>query len=381
MVDGDATVIDMSCEFLHDGRPKRQMTATTPDLSRPERTDVSFDNAATLLSLLAHPSIRSNEAVIRTYDHEVMGGTLVRPYGGVAADGPADGTALIPPGTSGERALVMGIGVNALLGDMNPEAMAWHVVDEAVRNAICAGADPAQLSLLDNFGWGNPTDPDTLGRLVGAVQGCHDAAIAFGAPFVSGKDSLYNVFVPPSGTPDPVCSTLVITVVGMVSELDNVPLTGVVNAGDDVWLVGPAVGALGGSHLDAVLGADNGGEVPQPDVSAISRHREMHVAISSGLVKSVHDLAEGGMAVAAAEWAHAGRLGITLDVDSAPEVLFGEGSGRYLVEVSPGDAEAFAAAVPSANKIGSVTADSVVNVGELSVRLEQVTAAYVGGAV
>ncbi len=380
VTDGDTSVIDINCEFLHDGRPRRKMAATRPALDRPQRDAGGFDANRALLDLLSHPSIRSNEAVIRTYDHEVMGGTLVRPYGGVAADGPADGTAMIPPGTSGERALAMGIGVNALLGDLNPEAMAWHVVDEAVRNAIVAGADPTQLSLLDNFGWGNPTDPQTLGRLVAAVKGCCDAALALGAPFVSGKDSLYNVFVPPSGVPDPVCSTLVITAVGIVPNIDTVPLTGVVEAGDDIWLVGPAAGALGGSHLDAVLGADGGGEVPQPDVSAIDRHHQMHNAITSGLVRSAHDLSEGGLTVAAAEWAHAGRLGVSINSDSTPEALFGEGAGRYLVEVRPGDSDGFSQLVPSAVKVGSVIEDQVVRVGDVSVPLTEVSAAYIGGA-
>jgi phosphoribosylformylglycinamidine synthase len=106
----------------------------------------------------------------------------------------------------------------------------------------------------------------------------------------------------------------------------------------------------------------------------------MHAAISAGLAKSVHDLAEGGLAVAAAEWAHSGRLGVRLDVESSPEVLFGEGSGRYLVEVAPGDGDKFSAAVPAATKVGQVTGDGVVKIGELSVPLEEVTAAYVGGA-
>lgn len=382
VTDGDAEVINISCQFLHDGRPRRQMNAVAPVLSRPDRDgfdQMSFDPVKALLDLLAHPSIRSNEAVIRTYDHEVMGGTLVRPYGGVEADGPADGTAMIPPGTSGDQALAMGIGVNALLGDLDPEAMAWHVVDEAVRNAVIAGADPSQLSLLDNFGWGNPTDPETLGRLVSAVKGCCDAALAFGAPFVSGKDSLYNVFVPPSGVADPVCSTLVITAVGIVRHVDNVPLTGVVSPGDDIWLVGPSTGALGGSHLDAVLGSDHGGAVPQPDASAIERHHQMHNAIAAGVVRSAHDISEGGLAVSAAEWAHAGRLGVEITLAATPDVLFGEGAGRYLVEVDLQNRERFAELVPTATRVGAVTGGSSVTIGGLSVPLTEVSAAYLGG--
>ena len=377
--DGDRTVIDLDCGFLHDGRPRRHMTAVAPTGDRPVRDEAELDVAATTLALLAHPSIRSNESVLRTYDHEIQGGTVVRPYGGVECDGPADGTTTIPQGTSSGRAMVVGIGVNAVIGRHDAEAMAWHVVDEAVRNAVIGGADPSQLSLLDNFAWGNPTDPATLGTLVEACRGCHDAALAFGAPFVSGKDSLYNVFVGPDGTPDPVAPTLVLTAVGLCHDPSTVPLTGVVEAGDDVWFVGPLDGALGGSHLDEVLGADRGGAVPAPDPTAVGRHQQMASAIAAGLVRSAHDPSEGGLAVAAAEWAHAGRLGVDLDVLGTNEVLFGEGSGRYLVEVAPADADRFAELVPSAVRIGSVIAEPEVRLAGATLTLDEVRTAYVDG--
>lgn len=379
--DGDNTVIDLDCEFLHDGRPQRKMTAHAVDTARPSRQPVDLDRSHTLLSLLAHPSIRSNESIVRTFDHEVLGGTLVRPYGGAAGDGAADGTVLIPPGTSGDNGIALGIGVNALYGRIDPEVMAWQVIDEAVRNAVIAGADPAELSLLDNFAWGNPTDPETLGGLVAACRGCHDAAIAFNAPFVSGKDSLYNVFVRPDGTPDPVTPTLVITVMGIVRNLDSVPLTGVVEAADDVWMLGPADGALGGSHLDDVLGSDHGGAMPEIDRNAVARHHAMAGAIAAGLVRSAHDLSEGGLAVAAAEWAFAGRLGLALDVEATPEALFGEGPGRYLIEVDPENEIAFAAAIPEAVKVGVVLADPIVVLGDVELDLDQIGSAWRDGVV
>ncbi len=377
--DGDATLIDIDCEFLHDGRPRRQMTAIAPDTARSDRQGIDgYDPASLLLQLLAHPSIRSNEDVVRTFDHEVLGGSVVRPYGGAAGDGAADGTAMVPPGTSGERAVAIGIGVNALLGDIDAEAMAWHVIDEAVRNVVLAGADPKELSLLDNFAWGDPTDPETLGTLVAACRGCHDYALLIGAPFVSGKDSLYNVFVGPDGSKDPVAPTLVISAVGIVKDLDVVPVTGLLEAGDDIWLVGPTAGALGGSHLDDVLGSDHGGSVPRPDPVSVARHHDMAIAISAGLVRSAHDVSDGGLAVAAAEWALAGRLGLDLDVETKPEVLFGEGSGRYLVEVSPTNRAEFERLVPWAKRIGEVTAEPTLALGVVSLTLDDVAAAWNG---
>ena len=380
VVNGSDTLIDLDCSFIHGGRPKQQLEATTHFQERGDRLPLPTDmsHSELTLQLLAHPSIRSNEDVVRTFDHEVLGGTLIRPYGGPELDGPADGAALIPPGTSGDNAIAIGIGLNALVGDIDAEAMAWMAIDEAVRNAIIAGANPNQLSLLDNFAWGNPTDPETLGKLVAACRACHDASLALGAPFVSGKDSLYNVFVGPDGIADPVASTLVITAVGIASNLDTLPLTGTVAPGNDIWLVGGLAGALGGSHLDDVVGADLGGPVPSPDLDAIGRHHAMAAAITSGVVKCTHDVAEGGIAVAASEWAFAGRVGLGLDIAAEPNVLFGEGAGRYLVEVSPQDAEAFAELVPGSVRIGSTNASDKVTLGDVDVSFDHIGAAYRG---
>ena len=375
---GGEPIVDIDCTFLHDGCPRHHLVAQAPVASRPDRQapEAGFDAKTATLALLAHPTIASKEATIRTYDHEVMGGTIVRPFGGPQGDGAGNGAASIPVGTSGERAMSIGIGVNAIIGRHDAYAMAWHVVDEAVRNAVIAGADPDELSLLDNFAFGNPNDPETLGQLVAACQACHDAAINFNAPFVSGKDSLYNVFVHPDGTPDPVAPTLVLTAVGIAKQPNNIPLTGVAAAGNQVFLVGPAAGALGGSHLDLVLGRDGGGAVPAPDLSAVNRHRQLAAAISAGFVVSAHDPSEGGLAVAACEWAFAGRLGLDLELSTDEATLFGEGPGRYLVEVAPENTARFAALVPSATPVGSVTDGDTVQLGNLSLTLDEIEAAW-----
>lgn len=373
---GGEPIVDLDCTFLHDGCPRHELVANEQVATTLPRVEAPVDAKSATLALLAHPTIASKEATIRTYDHEVMGGTMVRPFGGPHGDGAANGAATIPPGTNGERAMAIGIGVNALIGNHDGYAMAWHVVDEAVRNAVLAGADPDELSLLDNFAFGNPNNPDTLGQLVAACQGCHDAALNFNAPFVSGKDSLYNVFVHPDGTADPVAPTLVLTAVGIAKQPDNIPLTGVVAAGNQVFLIGDSEGALAGSHLDLVMGADRSGVVPQPDESAVVRHRELAAAIAAGLVESGHDPSEGGLAVAACEWAFAGRLGLDLDLSTDEATLFGEGPGRYLIEVAPENAERFAALVPSARPIGAVTTSTTVSIGELQLTLDEIESAW-----
>jgi len=392
VLDGEDPLVDLDVGFLHDGRPALTLEAAEVDARRPPRSPVErvgseIEPNEALARLLAHPSLRSKESVIRTYDHEVLGGTIVRPYDGIEMDGPADGTVIVPPGTVDPtstgplRGAVIGIGAAPVLGRHDCEAMAWASVDEAVRNAVVAGADPTRLSLLDNFAWGDPTDPVTLGRLVAACKGCHDAAVANGAPFVSGKDSLYNEFVHPDGTRDPVTSTLIITAVGVVADIGRIPAVGLLHPGNDIWLLGPATGLLGGSHLDEVTGGDQGGYLPGADPDSVGRHREMHAAIEAGLVRSAHDLSEGGLAVAAAEWAFAGRRGLILAVaehHSAYE-LFGEGLGRYLLEVRSEDADALLDHAPSAQRVGWVTDDDRVRIGtELDVGLDDIERAFTG---
>ena len=373
---GGEALVDLDCRFLHDGCPLHHLVAQAPSTDRAKREPLHFNTKTATLILLAHPTIASKEATVRTYDHEVMGGTVVRPFGGPHGDGASDGAATIPAGTSGDRAMVIGIGVNAVIGDHDAHAMAWHVVDEAVRNAVIAGADPDELSLLDNFAFGNPNDPVTLGQLVAACKACNEAALNFNAPFVSGKDSLYNVFVHPDGTADPVAPTLVITAVGIAKNIDNIPLTGTVAPGNQVFLVGPQRGELGGSHLDLVLGSDRGGSVPQPDLVAVHRHRQVAAAIAQGLVVSAHDPSEGGIAVAACEWAFAGRTGLDLAIEGDEQTLFGEGPGRYLVEVKPDDVEQFTDLVPAATLVGHVSEGSTVRLGEVELSLDEIETAW-----
>ncbi len=390
VVNDDAEpVVDLDVEFLHKGRPALRLEAEIVGGRRGPRQPVEkvgtdVDPEAVLQALLSHPSLRSNESIVRTYDHEVLGGTMIRPYDGAEMDGPADGTAIVPPGTGvtvPPRAAVIGIGAAPLLGRYDCEAMAWAAVDEAIRNAVVAGANPHQLSLLDNFAWGNPTDPETLGHLVAACRGCHDAALANDAPFVSGKDSLYNEFVHPDGTRDPVTPTLIITALGIADDIDRIPAVGLVQPGNDIWMIGPVSGLLGGSYLDEVTGGDQGGHLPGRDDDAALRHRQVANAIATGIVASAHDVAEGGLAVAAAEWAFAGRLGLTLSVaqEHTAYHLFGEGLGRYLLEVSPDDADALLELAPTAQRIGWITDDDRLRIGtDIDLDLATIGQAFTG---
>jgi phosphoribosylformylglycinamidine synthase II len=343
---GGRLVADLPMAFLHEGLPRRQLEALwqTPALPPgPPPTSVP-DAGAVLLQMLAHPNVASKERVIRRYDHEVRGGTLVRPLVGPQLDGPADAAVLKPLGTWGHnQAFALSVGINPLIGKRDPYAMAVSAVDEAFRNAVAVGADPDRIAILDNFCWGNPRYPDRLGALVRACQGCYDAALAYRAPFISGKDSLNNEF---NGQPIP--GTLLISAIGIVPEMERCVTSPLKRPGNRLYLLGETLPELGGSLLYTLLGYDGGhapGLLPDP----LTRYRLLHSAIRQGWIRACHDLSEGGLAVALAEMCIGGRLGATINIghwrldterQTDTEILFSERNGRLLIEVAPEDARA-----------------------------------------
>lgn len=358
-------VADIDTGFLHDGRPQRRMPAELPDPERHDRTGRSVDDpAGTLLALLAHPNIASKAGTIHRYDHEILGSTVVRPLVGAANDGPADGVVLAEP--TATAGIAVGIGVNPWYGLHDPEAMAFAVVDEAVRNVVAVGADPDRIALLDNFSWGDPRRPSTMGELVAAVDGCCAAARMYGAPFVSGKDSLNNEYVGTDGQRHAVPPTLVITAVAHVPDVERTVTPDLTEAGMALLLVGQTDTEFAGSHLDLLRGAPHSpGVTPAPDPDAPHNYRHLHAAIRAGLVTACHDVSEGGFAVAIAEMCIAGRLGARIDTlahDDPTTALFSESVGRLIVEVPPHSVGAFEEMMGrAAATIGEVTDDGLLS--------------------
>jgi phosphoribosylformylglycinamidine synthase len=190
---------DLSMEFLHDGRPAalriaecRLPIADLQNSARVIQSSIGNPQSA-ILAILSSYTVCSKEWVIRQYDHEVQGGSVVKPLTGVANDGPSD-AAVVNPVLGSWKGLAIANGINPLYGEIDPYWMAANAIDEAVRNAVAVGADPKRIAILDNFCWGNVSDPAVLGSLVRAAEACRDVAIAFGTPFISGKDSLNNEF-------------------------------------------------------------------------------------------------------------------------------------------------------------------------------------------
>jgi phosphoribosylformylglycinamidine (FGAM) synthase-like enzyme len=247
--------------------------------------------------------------------------------------------------------LAIGCGINPRYGDLDPYAMAAAAIDEAVRNVVAVGADPSRIALLDNFCWGNTDRPEILGSLVRAAEACRDVALAYNMPFISGKDSLNNEFHA-DGRNIIIPPTLLISALGRVPDVRRCVTMDLKEPGNLLFLVGATKKEMGGSHYHLVRGIE-GGTVPRPDLELAPRlFRKLHDAITSGLVRSCHDVSEGGLAVAVAEMAFAGGVGADvtcLGDNSLPDdvFLFSESTTRFVVEVRSDKAAAFQASLGS----------------------------------
>lgn len=380
---GSLTVLEMDTHFLHDGRPQRTMTAVLPTPQRgAAAAPACADPASVLLALLAHPNISSKEHIIRRYDHEIRGATVVRPLVGEGHDGHADGVVLAEPTDS--HGLAIGIGVNPWYGITDPEHMAHAVVDEAIRNIVAVGADPSSVALLDNFSWGDPRRPTTLGELVAAVDGCCAAATAYRAPFVSGKDSLNNEYLGSDGARHAVPPTLVITAIAHHPNPDCAVTPDLKQAGSVLILIGNTAGEFGGSHFTMVTGDGGDSPVPAPDAASPTRYRALHQLLRTGRVRSCHDLSEGGLGVAIAEMCIGGRVGASLDTlphDGLVTALFSESTGRFICEVNPDDVEWFLSGLNEpAVIIGQVIRDAELRIaGVATIPLKALQTAFQGG--
>ncbi len=348
---GGKAVLDLDNDFLHNGLPQRRYTATLrsplfkPGWKNPNNRNIKIDFSMCLLKLLAHPNIASKEHIIRVYDHEVQGGTVVKPLCGVMRDGPSDGCVIKPAAGKGRQAFVLSAGVNPEYGKQAPYEMTQLVMDEAIRNTVSCGADPARTAVLDNFCWGDPTRPEVMGDLVLSAQACYDTAKRYGTPFISGKDSFNNEYLTSDDLRQSIPPTLLISALGWMPDWEMAVTMDVKQAGDGLFLVGDFQPVFGGSHFNLAnpkVSVEEGVPVCSPRNPEV--YKAFHEAVKAGLVKACHDLSEGGLAVTAAEMMIAGRRGITLDLvdpDDPVRQLFGETSGCLLVEVSGDHLAAF----------------------------------------
>ena len=343
LYDGE-TVADIDMEFVHDGIPKARKQAIwkLPVYEEPTFDDPS-DLTLYLLDILSSPNVASKEWVIRQYDHEVQGGSIIKPLQGIDNDGPGD-ACIIRPLLNSKRGVVVSNGINPKYSDIDTYWMAGSAIDEALRNIVSVGGNLKETAILDNFSWGNPDKPDRLGTLVRAIKACYNFAIAYGTPFISGKDSLNNEYRDSTtGETLSIPPTLLISAISVIDDISKAITMDVKSPSDLIYAVGRTYDELGASHYYSIRGFI-GNNVPK--VRPIEGKRSMEKlseAISRGLVKACHDCSEGGIGVAIAEMAFSGGYGMEIHLKNVPcsddvirndTILFSESNSRFIVEVS-----------------------------------------------
>jgi phosphoribosylformylglycinamidine synthase II len=333
---------DLDMNFLHEGRPNivRQAQFVLPPFLPSEIESRSIDLQASLLAILREETVASKEWVIRQYDHEVQGGSVVKPMTGLCHDGPSD-AAVITPVLGSRLGAAIGCGMNPQYADLDPGVAAAAAIDEAVRNVVAVGADPERIAILDNFCWGGIHDPNLLGALVRTAEACRETAVAYGTPFISGKDSLNNQFHSEKTGTIQIPHTLLISALGRVPDVQKCVTMDWKEPGNAIFVIGETRDELGGSHFHKVNKLA-GGMPPKPNLElAPQLFRAVHRAISQGAIRSCHDCSEGGLVVALAEMAFAGGIGADItglgEMGSIPDAvkLFSESTTRFLIEVKP----------------------------------------------
>ncbi len=360
------TVAYLDMEFLHEGVPQLKLKASWKKLVFPEPQAAMADPQEVLRKLLGRPNITTKESVIRRFDHEVKGLSVIKPIMG----GPED-AAVIRPAYDSDEGLVISHGICPRCAQ-DGYAMAALAFDEAVRNAIAAGAKFGYLSCLDNFSWPDPVKsartPDgehKLGNLVRSCVALYECATGYNIPIISGKDSMKNDYY--SGEMKySILPTLLVTVVGKIGSIHKAVGTEFKNPGDSIYVLGTTHDELGGSELYKLFGAI-GNKVPalRPE-EHVPLYKALSAAMEDGLLSSAHDISDGGLAVAFAESSLGFGLGAELDLglvaaatESVDAQLFSESPGRFIVSVPQEKAERFEKAMKGTvcRKAGRVRGD------------------------
>ncbi len=396
------TVAHLPLDFIHDSLPALQLPAVW-DKPRARsawrggpRVDVRQIPPAnitdTLLHLLGTPNITSKEKWVRAYDHEVQAATHVKPFGGLHADGPNDAGViwLYPHGGARKHTAVIGCGMAPRVSLHDPYLMAQYAVDEAVRNVVAAGGDPDMLCLLDNFCWPDPVqstkNPDgdyKMGQLVRTCEGLYDICRAYGAPLVSGKDSMKNDFrgLDKSGHTVTISVLPTLMVTAMARGIAGIACgSDFKSAGDAIYLIGAPAASFCASEYAAYFKVDQGAPLPLDMPAAMRTYRHIHAALQSGLLQSLHDVSDGGILCAVAESMIGGRMGAELyDMDML--TAFGEAPARFIASIAPDNTQAFELSMAGTpfTRLGTVTGNAVLVCGDGRLDLHRIVSAWQKG--
>ncbi|MCI0497430.1 MAG: phosphoribosylformylglycinamidine synthase subunit PurL [Thermoplasmata archaeon] len=356
------TVLDLDLAF-YSGGPEYRRPFNQP--AHLERTDVGeepVDYGTMVLAILGSPNVSSREWIIRQYDHQVRGNTVLPPLQGVLGSfGPGD-AAIVKPVEGSFRGLAVTADVNPEMCRLDPYWGACATIDEIVRNLVSVGSKPH--SLADCLNFGNPENPDRMGEFTEVLRGFSDIARALDLPFISGNVSFYNEA--PTG---PIPPTPAVIGVGIIDDVRDAITLSLKEDGNALMLLGITAQELGGSQYYRHQGLV--GTVPRVDIPRLSESIDRLLSARPGFdVLAVHDLSEGGLAVALAEMCIAGDRGAEIDLAPLEELrtdhlLFSESATRWIVEIPEEQVDSFVAhmsPVP-ARRIGTTGGDLAIGRG------------------
>ncbi|MCQ2378917.1 MAG: AIR synthase-related protein [Victivallaceae bacterium] len=353
---GDRTVGALSMQFMHDGLPKMHLTATWKAPKFEEPVYAGRDPGKDLVALLGRLNIASDEYKARQYDHEVKGLSVVKPYVGKCRDVASDATVTMiePLATEG---IVLSSAILPRYSDVDTYWMTASSIDLAVRRVLSVGGAMNRIAGLDNFCWPDPVKsektPDgeyKLAQLVRANQALYDFTKKYRVPCISGKDSMKNdstrggrkISIPPS---------LLFSVIAKMDDIRLAQTLDFKKPGDLVYILGVTKKELGGSEYFNMLGFV-GNAVPRVDAdAALALYAKVIEATRTKLVNALATPGLGGLGVALAKMAMAGRLGADIDLAAFPQencsgaadLLFSESNSRFVATVSPENREKFEA--------------------------------------
>jgi phosphoribosylformylglycinamidine synthase subunit PurL len=363
--DGDELVGDMPVEALVDDCPLYDLAPSAPAgplyPAPPARVSPGAGPDETLLALLRSPSVASKRFVFEQYDPIVQSRTTRRPA-------TADAAVLTLANDGGQGGIAVSIDGNGRRVACDPYVGAVEAVLECARNLACVGAEPLGLTNCLNFG--NPEKPHIAWQLTRAVEGLRDACLALGVPVVGGNVSLYN-----EGGGGPIYPTPIVGMVGRLPDPAAAPRACFAEPGHAVALVGPFRPALEGSELEKLRGGLSGSLPPVDLAEQADALAALRDAARSGTLATVHDIADGGLAVALAECCIAGGVGARVDLGGVTDaLLFGEGPGGAIIAGPP----AAVNEVPGARVIGETGGDVLEIAGAFRLPIAELRSAYEG---
>ncbi len=345
------TIMDIDIDFLHNGLPTRPMKTKLikPFFKNPLIIQQKNLNQ-TLLSMLSRLNITGFEFISKQYDYEVQANSVIKPLQG---KGRINGeTTVVKPVFDSPYALALSQGFYPSYSEIDSYQMAGCSIDTAIRNLVASGVDINKIALLDNFCWCSSNDPQRLYQLKQAAQACYDFATIYEAPFISGKDSMFNDFKGYDEKSNPIKisipPTLLISSVGVIDDVLKTISLDIKFPADLVYILGETKDELGGSEYFA-MNKSVGNNIPK--VNALKNKKTYHAfyqAVEKGIVSSAISITRGGLGIALAKTALSGKLGVKISLENLPGqisrndfALFSESQGRILVTVNPKNKKVF----------------------------------------